>query len=105
VPMVRNIQKGVTEMTTLNTITKLNDVYRAFYSDETSLIISRPIAESLSRVYNVKIEADDDYTTDEIVGRLIEIGGILNANNEIGDSDELAEELEKLAKSLYKDNS
>lgn len=45
-------------MTTLTTLTICNGIHRAYYSDETSLIISENDARNLSKTYNVRIEND-----------------------------------------------
>ncbi len=57
-------------MTTLTTLTVKNGIHRAFYSDDTSLIISRNDANSLSKAYNIRIENDDDAATTSIGNRL-----------------------------------
>ncbi len=46
-------------MTQLTTLTIRNGVHRAFYSDETSLIISKADAEGLSKAYNIRIETNN----------------------------------------------
>jgi len=43
-------------MTNLTTLTRCNGFYRAYYSDDTSLIISKTDALGLSEVYNIRIE-------------------------------------------------
>lgn len=41
---------------TLTTLTIRNNIHRAYYSDDTSLIISKGDAEGLAKTYNIKIE-------------------------------------------------
>ena len=43
----------------LTTLTINNNIYRAYYSDDTSLIISKNDAEELSKAYNIRIENDE----------------------------------------------
>lgn len=55
-------------MTTLTALTIKNcsheghkyNVCRAYYSDETSLIISKSNADDLSRTYNIRIETESE---------------------------------------------
>ncbi len=42
----------------LTTLTVKHGVYRAYYSDDTSLIISQSDAVGLSKAYNIKIESE-----------------------------------------------
>ena len=51
-------------MTTLRltALEQFNGFCRAYYSDETSLIISRHNAEQLSKAYNIRIETDNANT-------------------------------------------
>lgn len=44
----------------LTSLEQCNGFCRAYYSDETSLIISRHNAEQLSRTYNIRIEVDNN---------------------------------------------
>ena len=53
-------------MTTLHltALEQFNGFCRAYYSDETSLIISRHNAEQLSKAYNLRIEVDNKNVND-----------------------------------------
>lgn len=53
-------------MTTLHltALEQFNGFCRAYYSDETSLIISRHNAEQLSKAYNIRIEVDNKNVND-----------------------------------------
>ena len=52
-------------MLVLTTLTISNGVYRAYYSDDTSLIIGHSDAVGLSKAYNIRIENDHcDQTID-----------------------------------------
>ena len=42
----------------LTTLTINNNIYRAYYSDDSALIISKNDAEGLSKAYNIRIEND-----------------------------------------------
>lgn len=43
---------------TLTSLTIRNNIYRAYYSDGTSLIISKSDAEGLAKAYNIRVEND-----------------------------------------------
>ena len=58
-------------MLQLTTLTIKRGVYRAYYSDGTSLIISQSDAKRLSDVYNIRIEAEE--LSDAILSRMSDL--------------------------------